>query len=204
MVRTLSYAEQLDECGYVILPSILSPDTIARTTQRIEQLLDASLSTAEYLHGSKGTAHLKDLDPELPWIAHALREEPIARLVRQHLGDASHRGITYRAPMPGHGAQTLHVDWIGPVYEKHVVCTVLLALVDISGRNGGTRLVRGSHRDVPRMLPKSLRDRMPGEIIPALTAGDALLFSGHIYHGGSENNSPHPRHALLINYEGIR
>lgn len=48
--------------------------------------------------------------------------------------------------------------------------------------NGATRLIPGSHTWGPERAPK-----VSETIAAELEVGDALLFSGHLYHGGGAN-----------------
>lgn len=48
--------------------------------------------------------------------------------------------------------------------------------------NGATRVIPGSHKWGPERAPK-VSETVPAE----LEIGDALFFTGHVYHGGGAN-----------------
>ena len=193
---------QFDEDGYVIVPSFIDRDLIDSTRKQITARLAQERSTPEFIVGAKGTINLANLEDDLPEIAARLDDPNIVQRLEVHLGPRYSRRLSYRSPQPGHGAQTLHVDWAGQVpIGRWLVANVFIALCDIDASNGGTRVVPGSHRDFSRFQAKSPRDRHPNEIVPRLHAGDALIFSGHILHSGTRNMSSSERPLLTANYQ---
>jgi hypothetical protein len=197
---------RFDEAGYVIVPGLVGRDLVDSAKQRIAELLAQARRTPEFIAGAKGTIGLPHLGAELPQIIAALRSPAITEPLEHHLGAGyALRDLSYRSPQPQFGAQTLHVDWTRPVPRgQWIVANVFIALCEIGTANGGTRLVPGSHQHVSGFRAKSPTDRHPGEVVPSLHAGDALVFSGHVLHSGTKNASAHERPLLMANFEANR
>jgi ectoine hydroxylase-related dioxygenase (phytanoyl-CoA dioxygenase family) len=95
---------------------------------------------------------------------------------------------------PGNPAQTLHRDQeLFPVFNPigknapEAIVNFFCALSEFTDENGATRVIPGSHRwddfttDVTTCVPQTI----PAE----MNAGDCLLFSGKLVHGGGANHS---------------
>ena len=150
-----------------------------------------------------GTLHLDGLAGPSSGVAPVWRDLRVLAVVRHHLGAEAVLGdAAYRAPLPGHGGQTLHTDWTGPVAPGDWrVANLLVALVPFAGDDGATRVVPGTHRAPdPRFRPKAPTDRHPQEQRLRGPAGTGFVFSGHVLHSGTTNRSSTPRHALLVTY----
>jgi len=172
------------------------------TKNRIAERLAYARKTPEFIKGAKGTINLSDLDGELPEIVARLNDDPVDELLQSHIGRSYSRRLCYRSPQPGHGAQALHTDWKGNVpLGNWVVANVFIALCDIDASNGGTRLVPRSHREFSGFQAKSPADRHSREVVPRLSTGDALIFSGHILHSGTKNSSTRERPIVMANYQ---
>jgi ectoine hydroxylase-related dioxygenase (phytanoyl-CoA dioxygenase family) len=84
-----------------------------------------------------------------------------------------------------------------PSEPFHVV-TALWLLDDFTPDNGATQVVPGSHRLAkgsprPMQQPES---RHPDQKLVLAEAGSVLVFNGHLWHGGTRNESARPRRAL--------
>jgi hypothetical protein len=191
-----------DRDGVVAIPDLLTGREIADAVALLGRLVEAARRDpvrADQVAG--GTIHLADMayvGLPLVWL-----NPRVLAVIRHHLGAAATVGaVTYRAPRPGYGGQTLHVDWTGPVPPgAWQVANLIVALVPFTRDGGATRVVPRSHRTVPeRFRAKSPTDRHPGERVLTGPAGTGLVFSGHVLHSGTVNRSAVSRHALLISY----
>jgi len=202
MGRVTAGLDAFDRDGVVAVPGLLDEAQVAGAVAVLGRLVEAARQNPEQAgRVTGGTVHLPDLaGSELPRVW----EDPrVLAFLRHHLGgSATATAVTYRAPQPGYGAQTLHVDWTGPVQPgAWQVANLIVPLVPFTDRNGATRVVPGSHRaPYQRFRPKSPSDRHPGERLLTGPAGTGFVFSGHVLHSGTVNQSAQPRHALLINY----
>jgi hypothetical protein len=197
--------EAFDRDGIVMIPELLSP----AEARRAVELLDARVARArrepaprEQVSG--GTLHLPLLDaPDRDGLPTPWDDPRVLVVVRHHLGDGAIVGeASYRAPRPGHGGQTLHVDWTEPVrLGDWRVATLVVALVPFTADNGPTRVVPGSHRERdPHFRATSQAHRHPGERPLVAPAGTGFVFSGHLLHSGTTNRAERPRHALLVSF----
>lgn len=102
---------------------------------------------------------------------------------------------------PGEKAQELHRD-AGTMLQllnrfepggPEMLVNSLLALTDVTEEMGATRVIPGSH-----VWEDFARPGTQAETVPALLqAGDLLLFSGRLLHGGGANITPdRPRRVL--------
>ena len=101
---------------------------------------------------------------------------------------------------PGEKAQPVHRDqWAFDFFpfpaDYDVQCNTLWAMTDFTARNGGTRLMPGSHRFEDRLQFKE-SDTEPAE----MEAGSVLLYTGKLYHGGGANQSDAVRRGINIAY----
>ena len=195
---------RFDADGWVALPEVLGPDARRQTLEVVGRLVEqARIEPQARDRVTGGTLHLDALQASSESLPQAWSDERILAIIGHHLGPgAVLADATYRAPLPGYGAQTLHADWPAPIYdEQWQVANALIALVDIGEGAGATRVVPGTHRTPDtRFRPKSPNDRHPGQVLLAGPAGIAFVFSGHVLHSGTVNRTDTPRHALLINY----
>ena len=106
-----------------------------------------------------------------------------------------------RNPGPGFGQQGLHAD--APPRERGDAVSAVTAiwmLDPFTTSNGSTRVVPRSHDrlgPVPRTLAAPAA-RHPDEIIVTGSAGDVVVFNGHLWHGGTQNRSTGPRRAVQM------
>ena len=127
--------------------------------------------------------------------------EYIAALVPGKAG--SHSLISSHAIelYPGEKAQPLHRDGnthmqllkMSRADSPEVLVNTILALVDVTEEMGATRVIPGSH-----LWPDFSVAGDPRQAIPVLlTAGDLVLFSGKLLHGGGANiTRDRPRRVL--------
>ena len=107
--------------------------------------------------------------------------------------------LNYRASLPGHGLQPLHVDWkVAVAPDDFQVCNSIWLLDDFTSQNGATRIVPGSHKWGTRPqdeMEDVLLDH-PKQIQLLGKAGTVIIFNSHTWHGGTQNNSLEHRRAL--------
>src|SRR5262249_25494474 len=114
-------------------------------------------------------------------------------------------GVCGRDPAPGFGQQGLHTDGCPPSPSgPFLLVTTLWLLDDFTPNNGATRLIPGSHR-MPRPLPKPMQQperRHPDQKVILAEAGSALVFNGHLWHGGTRNDAGRRRRVLQGQFRG--
>jgi ectoine hydroxylase-related dioxygenase (phytanoyl-CoA dioxygenase family) len=204
----LSQAEMamLDEQGYLPLPNLLTPGQVASLARRFDELVSEEGDQAGLeAHQEQGTDRLADLvdkDPlfDLCWnnphqlaaISHVLRWQEYKVF-----------SLNGRAALPSQGHQALHVDWGAAVTPgDYQICNSIWMLDDFTEENGATRIVPGSHRwgRLPKDDMGDPRLTHPSEILVLGTAGTAVIFNSHLWHGGTQNRTDKPRRALHSAY----
>ena len=109
-----------------------------------------------------------------------------------------------RAPQPNNERQKLHIDWVPRKKEsdpyRSVVCTILLD--DATKESGATRFVPGSHKllGAPSDHGYGNKGPHPEEKLLEAPRGSFLMYSAHLWHGGTECKNGKPRRQIFINY----
>lgn len=198
--RALTETERtaLDRDGYVILQDILNAGQLAAVRAAIERLIAQARLDPTWHAG--GTLHLVDLvnDPAFDpvWKSGRLLSA-IAHVIGYDLRIGS---VTYRAPKPGYGAQTLHADYMQGYRGEYQVATAIVALVDFTETNGPTRLIPGTHLPGEIIVPSDSDTPHPDQRLITCGAGSAIVFNGHLLHSGTRNASQETRHALQLTF----
>lgn len=190
-----------DEAGWVAIAGLLDQAAIAAVLDDCRRLLAApaeSRAAGDKMVG--GTLHLNELDRRADSVARLASDVRLVAVVESILGPSSEvMTIGYRSPQPGYGSQYLHADAVPQlVVEPANTATAIVALTEFTSDNGATRLVPGSHRrpDLQRHGGKLANHR--DEIRLLGEAGTAFVFSGHVLHSGTINESQHERPALQL------
>jgi len=192
------------DAGWTYLPRILSPVEATELAERcLEQLAEIGDEARTGDKPWSGTRRLVDLDERIPEDAERILA---GRLVREAvdgiLGPVAAIGeFTFRCPFPGFGAQKLHADDL-PLTDVNQTqgLTAIVPLVDFTKENGATRLVPGSHRRPDLQRLSGNLDHHPNEIVLTGRAGGMFIFSRHVLHSGTKNQSVEPRPALQITW----
>ena len=194
---------ELDTAGFTVLRSILD----ARMASLLTAAFEAALAPASEMAtpSQTGTRHVEDplgRDPAFVVVA----KEPRVLAAVHHVLDGPFRisQAGGRDPSPGHGQQGLHTDWRPRSQgEPSRVVTTLWLLDDFTPTNGATRVVPGSHK-IHSPLPKHFADpaaHHPQEILVQASAGDVVVFNGHLWHSGTRNCSAAHRRVLQVTFQ---
>jgi ectoine hydroxylase-related dioxygenase (phytanoyl-CoA dioxygenase family) len=203
---TRAEKEMLDEQGYLPMPGILDPATATALAKRFDELVvEEGEQAGLEAHREDGTDRLADLVDKGPmfdlcWnnprqlaaISHVLRGQEFKVF-----------SLNGRAALPARGHQALHVDWGSPVAPgEYQICNSIWMLDDFTEENGATRIVPGSHRwgRLPQDDMTDPRRPHPDEILVLGSAGTAVIFNSHLWHGGTQNRTDKPRRALHSAY----
>ncbi|MET0132770.1 MAG: phytanoyl-CoA dioxygenase family protein [Kibdelosporangium sp.] len=180
----------LDDLGYCRFDGFVDRRTTTELTTVVADLLKGSRQG--------GTLHLKGLLDQGDMFDSLWLRPDLLAAVSHLLGpDFQVREMHYRAGRPGHGGQALHMD----APERAApgtwrVCTAIVALTEFTSRNGATRVVPGSHLNYEFKAPAG-HEPHPDEVRLTGPAGTCWLFNSHLWHSGTRNDSPEPRHAVL-------
>jgi len=202
---TLSPAEKesLDRRGYVVLAGVVGPDWLARLRTAFENAISRGQTTGA--GKQSGTRHANDLIQKDAAFDGVLTHPKILAAA-YHVLRRSFKVLVLggRDPLHGYGQQGLHTDWYPRTSssEPFSVTTAIWLLDDFIGNNGATRLIPGSHLWL-KPLPKPLQQpdaKHPDQLQIIAKAGSALVFNGHLWHGGTRNESNGPRRAIQCQF----
>ena len=189
----------LDRDGYAVLPGILDAGQIADASAALERLIAQARLDPTWHAG--GTLHLKELVNAPAFDAVWKSDRLLSAIVHVIGFDFRIGSVTYRAPRPGYGAQTLHADYMQGYRGEYQVATAIVALVDFTQTNGATRVIPGSHiAGDPIAVPSDSDSAHPAQRLVTCSAGSAIVFNGHLLHSGSRNASQETRHALQLTF----
>jgi len=194
--------EMLDERGYLPMPAILDEPAVAALVQRFDELVAEEGERAGLeAHQENGTARLANLVDKGPIFDLCWNNPRQLAAVAHVLAWQEFKvfSLNGRAALPSQGHQGLHVDWHSAVAPgAYQICNSIWMLDDFTEDNGATRIVPGSHRwgRLPQDDMKDPRQPHPDEMLVLGTAGTAVIFNSHLWHGGTQNKTGQPRRAL--------
>ena len=124
----------------------------------------------------------------------------IARLVSAVLPGPRLWGARFRAPIRGHGEQTLHTDDEDGYDGATRLITAIYPVDAFRPETGATRVVPRSHAEPPASVPSDPTIAVTGEVVIRADPGDALLMCGTTWHSGTRNLSSLPRGAISVSF----
>jgi len=210
----------IERDGVVIIEGLLSTEVVARVNDEVGAVLDEADPDAELFnpimkafHGpcTKQVAGACAISPTFATevMCHPLLLTLCDRILlpscaryQLNLGHLLQRG-------PGADEQLLHRDeavWSDvPKPAPELQLATVIALVDFTRENGGTRIVPGSHRWPDRILSpvEQFAQTRPtaGQIAYAeMPAGSAVVYTGGTIHAGGSNTTETPRRGAHLSY----
>src|SRR5438309_2726090 len=210
----------IERDGAAILEGLLGTDVVARVNDEVGAILDAADPDAELFnpimqafHGpcTKQVTGACAISPTFATevMCHPLLLALCDRILlpscaryQLNLGHLLQRG-------PGADEQLLHRDeavWSDvPKPGPELQLATVIAFVDFTRENGGTRVVPGSHRWPDRNLSpmeQILGSPPPPESVAyaEMPAGSAVVYLGGTIHGGGANSTDVPRRGAHLSY----
>jgi ectoine hydroxylase-related dioxygenase (phytanoyl-CoA dioxygenase family) len=210
----------IERDGAVILEGLLSNDVVTRVNDEVGAALDAVDPGAELFnpimkafHGpcTKQISGVCALSPTFATevMCHPLLLALCDRILlpscaryQLNLGHLLQRG-------PGADEQLLHRDeavWSDvPKPAPELQLATVIAFVDFTRANGGTRIVPGSHRWPDRNLPPAEQftqspPRSEQIAYAEMPAGSAVVYTGGTLHAGGSNVTDVPRRGAHLSY----
>jgi len=190
--------ERFNTEGYLLHQQLLDAATISMLENEHRRFADPDAALAvdvQLVHRSQPIREFVTRGPQVPLAVEVLGPNVCF----------THQQFISKAP--GDSDQTdvpWHQDSGYGRLEPPTDLTVWIALTDTDETNGCLWVLAGSHRDglqphdrAGRLLAASVADA--GIPVP-MSAGDALLFSGHLLHRSLPNRGKLPRHAMYVRY----
>jgi hypothetical protein len=209
-LRDAKRQRELDTDGFTIVP-LLERSAAQALLSEVMAIRDGRYPLSA-LAGNSLTYHSTSLDPDSHY------RTATYEVIREKVTPALSRFLTpyvlvtagLLVKQPGMGRFPLHTDWTMTRDRRDQTLTVWFPLIDVDDRNGGLRLVRGSHRLVDQISGPNVRtycvpfqDKVEAmaEAIP-LSAGEAVIFDNSLLHGSPANNSDLIRPAVMLSCVG--
>ena len=189
---------ELDVYGFTVVHDVLDAAQVAAMKAALMRCEREVGTDHRHRGAARHVANLPTLDPVF---FTCLDHPEILPLLVHHLGDTLILGsLNARIVRPGDGDQGLHSDIGADLLNmaSPVMMNTVWMLDDFSARNGGTRVVPGSHRSGLQEPPEGFRVRHVHQA--QAPAGSVLVFNGQCWHGGGANRSQGRRHALFGHY----
>jgi ectoine hydroxylase-related dioxygenase (phytanoyl-CoA dioxygenase family) len=217
---TAEQRRKLDEDGYFLVPDVFTPDEVAEMRSELDRLqrLEGEFGGHE-VHIEPGALRLSNLFNKSAAFDRCLACQPTLAAAHYLLGEISVYSLNARSPALGEGQQLLHSDVPRVTPTDWRVVNSMVMLDDMTPDNGPTRVVPGSHKWVPINVPDvnmaevkqievTPQDRAiipqdplaphPQEVGLTGKAGSVAVINGHIWHGGTRNESGKSRRVLHL------
>jgi ectoine hydroxylase-related dioxygenase (phytanoyl-CoA dioxygenase family) len=217
---TPAQRKQFDEEGYFIAENVFSPAEVEEMRSEFDRLrgIEGEYGGHE-VHIEPGAPRLSNLFNKSRAFDRCLSCKPTLAAAAYLLGEIRVYSLNARNPLKGEGQQLLHSDVPRVSPTDWRVVNSMVMLDDMTETNGPTRVVPGSHKWVPinvpdvnmaevkkievtpddeRIMPKDPYAPHPKEIKVTGKAGSVAVINGHIWHGGTRNESGAPRRVLHL------
>lgn len=210
----------LDEQGYFIVEDVFGPADLAEMRAEIRRLADIEGAFGGHeVHIEPGAPRLSNLFNKTAAFDRCLACQPTLAAARYLLGEIKVYSLNARNPLKGEGQQPLHADVPRVHARDWRVVNSMVLLDDMTATNGPTRVVPGSHHWVPLnvpdvnmaevthievrpedkpRIPSDPRAAYPGEVRLTGRAGSVAVINGHLWHGGTRNESGVSRQVLHL------
>lgn len=209
-----------DEQGYFVVENVFTPEEVEEMRSEWERLrgIEGELGGHE-VHIEPGAPRLSNIFNKSQAFDRLLACQPTLAAAHYCLGEIRVYSLNGRNPLRGEGQQPLHSDVPRVHASDWRVVNSMVMLDEMTFDNGPTRVVPGSHKWIPINVPDvnmaevkeivaSPEDRKsiptdplaphPQEIKLTGKAGSVAVINGHIWHGGTRNESGAPRRVLHL------
>lgn len=192
----------LQEQGYLILRDLIDPAWLEELRETTAELLrkEGENAGAEF-RKEANSDRLANLVDKGETFERVISHPDLLEGVEAILGpDWKLSSLNYRAALPfSDSGQPLHCD-MGLVADETGFKTFnsVWMLDDFTAENGATRLVPNTHRSgkLPQESIEDLVAPHPAETLILGRAGDVILMTAHLWHGGTANRTANPRRSL--------
>lgn len=189
--------DQIAGPGYAVVPDVLSPDEVREATGALVEVFRDEADIAEdrgWLTDARRVAYALPAKHEA--FLELCTHPGLVGLADAVLGPdcvvAGFNGLTMR---PGGRGQEIHADHPVPTPGTTLFLHLVCALDGFTEANGATRVVPGSHLEVPPPLQDDLEGRSVAAEVPA---GGVVAFDAALQHAGGANRTTGPRRALHV------
>ncbi len=195
--RMTSAIEAMDREGYVILPGLLSAETLATLRAAMDELHRITPFGRSAFEG-ENAQRIYGLMAKLPAVWEMAAHPDVLSIIEGHLNDQIQlSSAASYSIFPGQAAQTLHEDdtyyRTGKPFPP-ISVSVAWPIDDYREDNGATIIMPRSHKQPDYDNPGLPTTRA---VTPA---GSAILWDGALWHAGGANNSDAIRRSIILTY----
>lgn len=202
------------EQGYLVIPNLIEPDTVADLRETVLDVLEANSVSRAQLDQASSTADKLRQNPQYlkdSLLDELINGEPIMALASRLIGGRAVRYLPFTAVKAGGGGGQFHFHQDNN-YTQHDPAlgsiNIWVALVDMSPENGCLQMVPGSHKagviawenagdgDTHRKVAVDPKTFLPLR----MRAGDAVAFTRLTVHGSGPNYTDRARVAYGLQY----
>ena len=181
---------ELDECGFVIIPNLISTAEANRMAERWMESRGQQADADKLVQNLRAVSNHDDQDIFVPPITNPAYLELARHLLGPDFQLAEVGGLWIK---PGAPAQSFHADvpvgWFPqsglPVPDACFVVNSIWMLTDFSLENGATQLIPYTHHS--RRVPRPNVDYKQHRLSAEGPAGSVVIFHGSIWHRGGAN-----------------
>jgi ectoine hydroxylase-related dioxygenase (phytanoyl-CoA dioxygenase family) len=200
---TYSEKQQLDECGYLVLPDLMGPALLSEVRDRIEELFgQEGKGAGSEFKQEPHARRLANLVDKGEVFERVILTPRVLECMEHVLGpDWKLSSLNVRVADPyGDCAQPWHADSGAIADERgYWVCNSVWMLDDFTPENGATRMLPGSHK-WHKLPPPESYDSLTGEELVLGRAGTVVIMNAHMWHGATANRTAAPRRAMHVYY----
>jgi hypothetical protein len=219
---TAAQLAALDEQGFVVVEGVFNPGQCAHMAAEFDRLHRAEGKLGGHeVHVEPGAPRVSNIFNKSAAYDVCLGAAPILDAAHRLLGEIKVHGANLRDPLPGKGQQALHCDVPKRFEDDWWIINAMVLIDPMTAENGPTRIIPGSHRwapiNVPEVnaadwepapltaadrsrVPADLEASYPGEAHAQGPAGAVVICNGHIWHGGTTNQSGARRRMLHLSF----
>jgi ectoine hydroxylase-related dioxygenase (phytanoyl-CoA dioxygenase family) len=194
---------QLDECGYLVLPGLMSRELLCEVRERVEELfVQEGIRAGSEFKQEPHARRLANLVDKGEVFEQVILTPKVLDCMDHVLGGQwKLSSLNVRVADPhGNCAQPWHADSGAVADERgYWVCNSVWLLDDFTLENGATRMLPGSHR-WRRLPPPDSYESLPGEQLILGEAGTVVVMNAHMWHGATANRTAEPRRAMHVYY----
>ncbi len=188
--------------GYVVFPSILSPDLIASVKSEVDQL---PTNPTDYSQNQRSCTDLYFRD--LP-ATHSLMTHPVIMNFLQNLlgDDLICTSFTYALSRAGHPGIAIHTDSqpygskiFGVEASSPCLVRVLFYLDDLTPERSPLKVIPRSHLSMHKDgMPYNRYFNHPDEVMVTLPPGSAAIINQKVFHANYPNFSSEDRRLVAV------
>ncbi|UOQ71087.1 phytanoyl-CoA dioxygenase family protein [Hymenobacter cellulosilyticus] len=217
--------QELQQQGFVVLPTLLQPAETARLLHALEQ----APSSGPNFRRSQDLFAIRDVLGEVPALQPILAASALPQLLQALFPKGCHLvksiyfdkpahsnwlvawhqdlmiSVDRKAELPGYGPWTSKPEGVAVQPPRAVlenICTIRLHLDACDATNGALKVVPGSHREGP-LAGAELPGRTTGAVVCAVPAGGAMLMKPLLLHASNRSRSARSRRVLHLEFASI-